>query len=108
MGETQTVRRGSMFFNHQVYYKHRRVYSTCVRPGVPLQLVTARETLPAENPVAGEGSLAGVQPDVSSEQRRLPERLLAAGDVADVLPLPDLPGPAACPSTQKHIQQDKP
>lgn len=69
---------------------------SCVCPGVPLQLVAACETFPAENPVADEGPLAGVQPDVSSEQRRFPERLLTAGDVADVLPLPHLPGPLVC------------
>lgn len=65
-----------------------------MRPGVPLQLVAACETFPAENPVADEGPLAGVQPDVSSEQRRFPERFLTAGDVADVLPFPNLPGSA--------------
>lgn len=59
-----------------------------------LQLVAACETFPAENPVADEGPLASVQPHVSSEQRRFPERLLTAGDVADVLPLPHLAGPA--------------
>lgn len=70
-----------------------------MRPGVPLQLVAACEALPAENPVADEGSLAGVQPDVSSEQRCFPERLFTARDVADVLPLSHLPGPAECPHT---------
>ena len=35
-----------------------------------------------------------MQPDVSSEKRRFPERLLAADDVTDVLPLPNLPRPA--------------
>lgn len=65
-----------------------------MRPGVPLQFVAACESFPAENPVADEGSLSGVQPDVSSEKRRFPERLLAADDVTDVLPLPNLPRPA--------------
>lgn len=69
---------------------------SCVRPGVPLQLVAACETFPAEHPVADERPLAGVQPDVSSEQRCFPECLLTAGDVADVLPLPHLPGPLVC------------
>lgn len=69
---------------------------SCVRPGVPLQLVTACETFPAENPVADKGSFAGVQSDVSSEQRRFPERFLTAGYVADVLPLPDLSWPFVC------------
>lgn len=75
-----------------------------MRPGVSLQLVAACETFPAENPVADERPLAGVQPDVSSEQRRFPERLLAAGDVTDVLSLPHLPGPAERP--HKHTQSD--
>lgn len=66
---------------------------TCVRPGVSLQLVAACETFPTENPVADEGPFASVKPNVSSEQRRFPERLLAAGDMADVLPLPYLPRP---------------
>lgn len=65
-----------------------------MRPGVSLQLVAAREALPTENPVAHEGPLARVQPNVGPEQRRLPERLLAAGNVTDVLPLPHLSGSA--------------
>lgn len=75
-----------------------------MRPGVSLQLVAACETFPAENPVADERPLASVQPDVSSEQRRFPERLLATGDVTDVLSLPHLPGPAERP--HKHTQSD--
>ena len=73
-------------------------------PGVPLQLVAARETFPTENPVTDEGPLAGVQPDVSSEQRRFPERLLAAGDVTDVLPLPHLAGPAECTENKEGVK----
>lgn len=69
---------------------------SCVRPGVPLQLITACESFPTENPVADEGPFASVQPHMSSEQRRFPERLLAAGDVADVFPLPHLPWPLVC------------
>lgn len=65
-----------------------------MRPGVSLQLVAACEALPAEHPVADERPLPRVQPHVSSKQRRLPEGFLTAGDVADVLPLPHLPGPA--------------
>lgn len=65
-----------------------------MRPGVPLQLVAAREALPAVNPVADEGPLPRVQAHVSSEQRGFPKRLLAAGNVTDVPPLPHLPGPA--------------
>lgn len=41
---------------------------SCVRPGMPLQLITACETFPTEHPVADKGPLAGVQPDVSSEE----------------------------------------
>lgn len=80
----------------------RTVGRTCVRPGVPLQLVAACEALPAEHPVADERPLARVQPHVSPEQRRLPEGLLTAGDVADVLPLPHLPGPVGRVRTRTH------
>lgn len=69
---------------------------SCVRPGVPLQLVTARETFPTENPVADEGSFASVQPDMSSEQRCFPKSLFTAGDVADVFPLSHLTGSLVC------------
>lgn len=68
---------------------------TCVRPGVPLQLVAACEALAAENPAAHKGPLAGVQPHVRSEERRFPEGLLTSGDVADVFPLPHFPRPVA-------------
>lgn len=68
------------------------VQSTCVRSGVPLQLVTARETFPTENPVADEGSFTSVQPDMSSEQRCFPKSLFTARDVADVFPLSHLTG----------------
>lgn len=79
---------------------------TCVRPGVPLQLVAAREALPAVNPVADEGPLPRVQPDVSSEQRRFPERLLTAGNVTDVSPFAHLAGPAE-ETHRKHICSEK-
>lgn len=67
---------------------------TCVRPCVPLQLVAPCEAFPTENPVADKGPLPSVQPDVGSEKRRFPKRLLAAGDVADVFPFHPVPGPA--------------
>lgn len=63
-------------------------------PGVSLQLVTAREAFAAEDPVADEGPLAGVQAHVGPEEGCFPERLLTARDVTDVLPLPYLAGPA--------------
>lgn len=88
-------------FQRCVLHMHKQ---TCVRPGVPLQLVTARETLPTEHPVADERPLACVQPHMSPEQRRLPEGLLTAGDVADVLPLPDLPGPVGQVHKHAHTQ----
>lgn len=75
-----------------------------MRPGVSLQLIAPCETFPAEHPVADERPLARVQPHVSSEQRRLPERLLAARDVADVLPLAHLPRPAPHARTHTHTQ----
>lgn len=64
---------------------------TCVRPGVPLQLIAAREPLPAEDPVADKGALARVQADVGPQQRGLAESLAALRDVADVLLLPLIP-----------------
>lgn len=54
-------------------------------PPVSLQLVAPGEPLPAEHPVADEGSLSTVPAQVSSEVRRLPVNLPAAGDVADML-----------------------
>lgn len=66
---------------------------TCVRAGVALQLVGAREALAAEHPVADEGALARVQPHVRPQQRRLAERPPALGDVADVLLLPGIARP---------------
>lgn len=71
-------------------------FVSCVCARVPLQLVAARESLPAENPVADEGPLSGVEAHVSPEQRRLPEGFLAAGDVADVFSLPHLTWPLVC------------
>lgn len=71
-------------------------FVSCVRPCVPLKLVAACEAFPTENPVADKGPLTGVQPDVGPEKRRFPERLLAAGDVADVFPLYPIPGPLVC------------
>jgi len=52
-----------------------------------LQFVRPRERLPAEEPRAGEGSLAGVPAQVSLQMRRLPVDLGTAGNVADVLSL---------------------
>lgn len=74
-----------------------------MRPGVSLQLIAACETFPTENPVADEGPFTSVQPDVSSEQRRFSERLFTARDVADVLPLPSLPGPIECTHIHNEI-----
>jgi len=64
-----------------------------VRASVPLQLVAAREALPAEDPVADERAFARVQAHVSTQQRGLPEGPPALGDVADVLLLPWVPRP---------------
>lgn len=58
---------------------------TCVRAGVPLQLVAPREPLPTEEPVADKGPLAGVQAHVGPQQGRLPESLATVGDMAHVL-----------------------
>lgn len=56
-----------------------------VRAPMPLQLVRAREALPAEQPVAQEGPLARVPAQVRAQVRRLAVHLVAAGDVAHVL-----------------------
>lgn len=64
-------------------------------PGMSLQLVTACEALPTEDPAAGERPLTRVQPHVRSQQGRLPEGLPTTYYVADVLPLPDLTRPTA-------------
>lgn len=58
---------------------------TCVRAGVPLQLVTPGEPLPTEEPVADKGPLAGVQAHVGPQQGCLPESLATVGDMAHVL-----------------------
>ena len=79
---------------YSVYQRVSCGGQTCVCPGVPLQLVAAREAFAAEDPVADEGPLASVQAHVGPEEGRFPERLLAAWDVTDVLPLPYLAGPA--------------
>ena len=62
-----------------------------VRPAVPLQLVGAREALPAEEPAADEGALAAVPAQVRPQVRRLAVHLVAAVHVADVLLLARLP-----------------
>lgn len=54
-------------------------------PPVSLQLVAPSEPLPAEHPVADEGSLSAVPAQVGSQVRRLPVNLAAAGDVAYML-----------------------
>lgn len=53
-------------------------------PEVSLQLVTPGEPLAAEQPVADEGPLARVPPQVRLEVRRLAVDLAAAGDVTAV------------------------
>lgn len=55
---------------------------TCVGAGVPLQLVAPCEPLSAEEPVADEGPLAGVQAHMGPQQGGLPEGLAAVRDVA--------------------------
>ena len=62
-------------------------------PRVSLKLVAACEPLSTEDPVTYERPLPRVQAHVSPEQGRLPERLHAAGEVADVLPLAHLRWP---------------
>lgn len=58
---------------------------TCVRAGVPLQLVTPGESLPTEEPVADKGPLASVQAHMGPQQGCLPESLATVGDMAHVL-----------------------
>lgn len=58
-----------------------------VRAPMTLQLVRARELLAAEDPAADERPLARVPPQVSAQMRRFPVDLIAAGDMAHVLPL---------------------
>uniref|UniRef100_A0A182JIU3 Uncharacterized protein n=1 Tax=Anopheles atroparvus TaxID=41427 RepID=A0A182JIU3_ANOAO len=65
----------------------REAFFSCVRAEVTLQLVGTREPLSAEQPLALEWPLAGVPPEVRLQVARLPVDLLAAGDVANVLPL---------------------
>ena len=55
-----------------------------VRAQMPLQLVGAREALPAEQPVADERPLAGVPAQVRLQMRRLAVHLPAARYVAAV------------------------
>ena len=55
-----------------------------VSPQVPLQLVRAREALPAEEPVADERPLAGVPAEVGLEVGRLVVHLAATRDVTAV------------------------
>ena len=56
----------------------------CVCSQVPLQLVRPGEPLPAEQPVAHEGSLSRVPSQVSFQVRGLAVHLPAAWDVAVV------------------------
>uniref|UniRef100_G3UGA1 Uncharacterized protein n=1 Tax=Loxodonta africana TaxID=9785 RepID=G3UGA1_LOXAF len=70
----------------------------CVGPQVPLQLVGAREALPAEEPVAHEGPLARVPAQVRLEVRRLAVHLAAARDVAAVQALAPQAGPGRAQS----------
>jgi len=55
-----------------------------VRSKVSLQLVGPGEAFSAEEPVADEGPLPGVPPQVSLQVRRLAVHLAAAGDVTAV------------------------
>lgn len=56
-----------------------------VRAQVPLELVRAREALPAEHPAADERTLTCVPPQVRLQVRRLAVHLPAARHVAHVL-----------------------
>ena len=62
----------------------RKPLVSTVRAQVSLQLVTASEALPAEQPVADEGPLARVPAQVRLQVRRLVVDLSASGDVAAV------------------------
>ena len=55
-----------------------------VRAQVSLKLVRSGEALAAEEPIADEGPLAGVPPQVRLQVRRLPVDLAAAGNVTAV------------------------
>lgn len=59
---------------------------------MPLELVGARESLPAKEPVAHERPLAGVPPQMRLQVRRFPVDLPAAGDVTAVETLPPQAG----------------
>ena len=65
-------------------------------PDVSLQFIRACEALVTGGPVTDKRPLASVLTDMRSEEEWCPERLLTAGDVADVLPLQEsrLTGPA--------------
>lgn len=58
---------------------------TRVCPPVSLELVAPGESLPAEHPVADEGSLSTVPAEVGSQVRRLSVHLATASDVAYML-----------------------
>lgn len=66
---------------------HKALLSS-VSPQVPLKLIRACEALAAEQPVADEGPLTRVPPQVRLKVRGLAVHLSTAGDVADVLLLP--------------------
>lgn len=72
-----------------------RVFPTCVRPPVSLQLVAPGEPFATEDPVTDERPLAGVPAQVGPQVGRLAVHLPAALHVADVLFL--LCGIAAVP-----------
>lgn len=72
-----------------------RVFPTCVRSPVSLQLVAPGEPLAAEDPVTDERPLAGVPAQMGPQVGRLAVHLPAALHVADVLFL--LCGIAAVP-----------
>lgn len=64
-----------------------------MRAFVPLQFVGARELLATVHPVADEGPLARVPPQMRAQVRRLAVRLVAARHVADVHLAPVLLAP---------------
>lgn len=77
---------GQMIGPHEPFITHRTCESflTRVRAQVPLQLIGPRESLAAEQPVADEGPLARVPPQMRLQMRGLAVDLPAAGYVAAV------------------------
>lgn len=71
---------------HEAFVANRALEALLarVRAQVPLELVRAREALPAEEPVADEGPLPGVPAQVSLQVRRLAVHFTATRDVTAV------------------------